>query len=92
MRKKTTPSSTGNRKAPLTSGEVDGLAQAFVLGADHIGDGPVPLVLGDNISYGPGFGHGKTLKTPLKRGVETDAGSQVRHEFHNVSGTDWSCH
>jgi glucose-1-phosphate thymidylyltransferase len=30
----------------------DGLAQAFVIGADHIGSGPVALVLGDNIFYG----------------------------------------
>ncbi|PJJ58139.1 glucose-1-phosphate thymidylyltransferase [Mumia flava] len=35
----------------------DGLAQAFLLGADHIGGGPVALVLGDNIFYGPGTGH-----------------------------------
>jgi glucose-1-phosphate thymidylyltransferase len=34
----------------------DGLAQAFVLGASHIGNDPVALVLGDNIFYGPGFG------------------------------------
>ncbi|MFW0789399.1 glucose-1-phosphate thymidylyltransferase RfbA [Gordonia sp. CPCC 205333] len=34
----------------------DGLAQAFVLGADHIGDDSVALVLGDNIFYGPGLG------------------------------------
>lgn len=34
----------------------DGLAQAFVLGAEHIGDGPVALVLGDNVFYGPGLG------------------------------------
>jgi glucose-1-phosphate thymidylyltransferase len=34
----------------------DGLAQAFVLGADHIGSDSVALVLGDNIFYGPGLG------------------------------------
>jgi len=34
----------------------DGLAQAFVLGADHIGADSVALVLGDNIFYGPGLG------------------------------------
>ena len=34
----------------------DGLAQAFVLGAGHIGDDSVALVLGDNIFYGPGLG------------------------------------
>ncbi|MFE5409120.1 glucose-1-phosphate thymidylyltransferase RfbA [Microbacterium sp. NPDC056569] len=34
----------------------DGLAQAFVLGADFIGDDTVALALGDNILYGPGLG------------------------------------
>ncbi|KAA0024619.1 glucose-1-phosphate thymidylyltransferase RfbA [Antrihabitans cavernicola] len=36
--------------------EPNGLAQAFVLGADHIGDDGAALVLGDNIFYGPGLG------------------------------------
>ena len=34
----------------------EGLAQAFVIGADHVGTGPVALILGDNIFYGPGVG------------------------------------
>lgn len=36
--------------------EPNGLAQAFVIGADFIGDDSVCLVLGDNIFYGPGMG------------------------------------
>jgi glucose-1-phosphate thymidylyltransferase len=47
----------------------DGLAQAFVLGAEHIGDGPVALVLGDNIFYGQGMG------TQLRRFANIDGGA-----------------
>jgi glucose-1-phosphate thymidylyltransferase len=34
----------------------EGLAQAFVIGADHIGADSVALALGDNIFHGPGLG------------------------------------
>jgi glucose-1-phosphate thymidylyltransferase len=35
--------------------EPAGLPEAFIIGADHIGDDPVALILGDNIFHGPGF-------------------------------------
>jgi glucose-1-phosphate thymidylyltransferase len=43
----------------------DGLAQAFILGEEFIGDDDVCLVLGDNIFYGAG------LQKLLKQSVET---------------------
>ncbi|WP_457962901.1 glucose-1-phosphate thymidylyltransferase RfbA [Arthrobacter sp. D1-29] len=47
----------------------DGLAQAFILGAEHIGNEPVALVLGDNIFYGQGMG------TQLRRFEDIDGGA-----------------
>jgi glucose-1-phosphate thymidylyltransferase len=35
--------------------EPNGLAEAFVIGADHVGSDSAALVLGDNIFHGPGF-------------------------------------
>ncbi|PRY01765.1 glucose-1-phosphate thymidylyltransferase RfbA [Allonocardiopsis opalescens] len=35
--------------------EPNGLAEAFVIGAEHVGDDPVALVLGDNIFHGYAF-------------------------------------
>lgn len=50
-------------------GSPDGLAQAFTIGADFIGDDKVALVLGDNLLYGPGLG------TQLKRFSGVDGGA-----------------
>ena len=47
----------------------DGLAQAFLIGADFIGDDKVALALGDNIFYGPGLG------TSLTRCRDVDGGA-----------------
>lgn len=49
--------------------EPNGLAQAFVIGAEFIGDDAVALVLGDNIFYGPGLG------TTLGRFADIDGGA-----------------
>jgi len=46
----------------------DGLAQAFIIGADFIGGDAVALVLGDNIFYGTGLGTSLRKNTDLKGG------------------------
>jgi glucose-1-phosphate thymidylyltransferase len=46
----------------------DGLAQAFIIGEEFIGDDKVALVLGDNIFYGHGFGNS------LKKCINPDGG------------------
>ena len=49
----------------------DGLAQAFVIGRDFIGDGPSALILGDNIF------HGHDLAAQLQRANATTSGATV---------------
>jgi glucose-1-phosphate thymidylyltransferase len=46
----------------------EGLAQAFVIGADFIGDQSVALVLGDNIFYGTGLGTSLATNTDVHGG------------------------
>jgi glucose-1-phosphate thymidylyltransferase len=47
----------------------DGLAQAFILGEDFIGDGGAALVLGDNIFHGTGLGRALRGNTDLDGGL-----------------------
>ena len=57
----------------------DGLAQAFVIGADHIGTDSVVLALGDNIFYGPGLG------TSLRRFQSVSGGAIFAYWVANPS-------
>ena len=57
--------------------EPNGLAQAFVLGADHVGNDAAALVLGDNIFYGPGMG------AQLRRHVDPDGGAVFAYHVSN---------
>ena len=65
--------------AHATQDRPEGLAQAFVIGADHVGTGPVALILGDNIFYGPGVG------TNLKRFATVDGGAIFAYWVANPS-------
>jgi glucose-1-phosphate thymidylyltransferase len=49
----------------------EGLAQAFIIGREFIGAGPVALILGDNIFYGHGFGE------TLREAASWDEGATI---------------
>lgn len=49
----------------------EGLAQAFIIGEDFIGDSRVCLILGDNIFYG------HQIKQTLRRAVQQESGASV---------------
>ncbi|AYQ35204.1 glucose-1-phosphate thymidylyltransferase RfbA [Runella sp. SP2] len=55
----------------------DGLAQAFIIGADFIGDDKVALVLGDNIFYGSG------LSKLLQANNDPDGGVVYAYQVHD---------
>ena len=52
----------------------DGLAQAFILGEEFIGDDSAALILGDNIFYGPGF---SSMMHNAIKGIEKNGGAVV---------------
>jgi glucose-1-phosphate thymidylyltransferase len=58
----------GIRLEYATQPRPEGIAQAFVIGADFIGDESVALVLGDNIFYGVGLGRQLVKQTEVRGG------------------------
>lgn len=57
----------------------DGLAQAFILGEEFIGDDTCAMVLGDNIFYGNGFNSSlEKAKKNAENGYATIFGNQVK--------------
>jgi glucose-1-phosphate thymidylyltransferase len=57
----------------------DGLAQAFIIGADFIGSDSVALVLGDNIFYGTGLG------TAMRANAEVTGGHIFAYHVNEPS-------
>jgi len=55
----------------------DGLAQAFLIGEDFIGEAPCALILGDNIFYGNGLGN--MMKAAVRR---AEAGRATVYGFY----------
>ncbi|WP_159022144.1 glucose-1-phosphate thymidylyltransferase RfbA [Formosa sp. L2A11] len=55
----------------------NGLAEAFIIGADFIGDDKVALILGDNIFYGTGLG------TLLQENNDPDGGIIYAYRVHD---------
>jgi glucose-1-phosphate thymidylyltransferase len=77
----------------------DGLAQAFILGKEFIGDDSCAMVLGDNIFYGGGFRSAlKRARQNAENGYATIFGYQVKNpeafgimefdEDHNIIGVE----
>ena len=61
-------SALGCRFEYAAQAEPNGLAEAFIIGADFIGQDKVALVLGDNIFYGPDFGDRLAAHTDVTGG------------------------
>ncbi|MEV7618210.1 glucose-1-phosphate thymidylyltransferase RfbA [Streptomyces sp. NPDC089799] len=62
-------SALGIRLTYAQQDEPRGLAEAFTIGADHVGDDSVALVLGDNIFHGQGFATLLQRLTPHRDGA-----------------------
>ncbi len=63
----------------------DGLAQAFLIGAEFIGDDSVCLVLGDNIFYGQGF-----TETLREAAARTQGATVFGYQVADRRASAWS--
>ncbi|MFF9123528.1 glucose-1-phosphate thymidylyltransferase RfbA [Streptomyces sp. NPDC014889] len=72
-------SQLGLRLHYMTQERPEGIAQAFLLGADFIGGEPVSLILGDNIFHGSGLG------TRLARNADLRGGRVFAYPVANPS-------
>ncbi len=71
----------GIRLSYVVQPSPDGLAQAFILGEDFIGDDACAMVLGDNIFYGAGLI--KHLQDSVKRAEEKDEATIYGYFVHD---------
>lgn len=61
--------SLGMKLSYIEQPSPDGLAQAFILGEEFIGNDSVCMILGDNIFYGHGFGEALLETAKLEKGA-----------------------
>lgn len=69
----------GIRLSYAVQSSPDGLAQAFLIGEEFIGDEPCALILGDNIFYGNGLGN--MMKAAVKR---AETGRATVYGFYDI--------
>jgi glucose-1-phosphate thymidylyltransferase len=83
-------SAFGIRLSYVVQTQPRGLADAFILGADFVGSGPVTLILGDNLFHGDG------LSTMLQDAQQSNSGATIfsshvdRAERYGVVSLDGS--
>ncbi len=73
----------GIRLTYLAQARAEGIAQAFLLAEEFIGDSPVTLILGDNVFYGDGFG--AKVRSATQSTASTSGATIFVYWVHNPS-------